>query len=108
VLEVLGAIAELARLLDRGHDFGAARPLEVGELVAYGFGLLRGEPLLGHGLSSSSRRRRCSSCETRSSSSSQSSRVTRPSSRKRSRSRCRVPSPPRTAAARQPPARAPS
>src|SRR5207244_11846448 len=55
VLEVLGEIAELARLLDRGHDFGAARPREVGELVAYGFGLLPRLPLLGHGLSSPTR-----------------------------------------------------
>src|SRR5205823_5926605 len=103
VLEVLGEVAELPRLLDRGDDLGAARPLELRELAAQRLRLFRCEPLLGHGLSSSSSRRRCSSCETRSSSSSQSSRVTRPSSRKRSRSRCRVPSPTRTASPRQRP-----
>ena len=44
VLEVLGEVAELARLLDRGDDLGAARALELFELEPQRLGLLRGEP----------------------------------------------------------------
>ena len=43
VLEVLGEVAELARLLDRGDDLRAARAFELGELFAQRGGLLRGE-----------------------------------------------------------------
>src|SRR5262249_38814707 len=48
VLEVLGEVAELARLLDRGDDLGAARALELGELLAQRLRLLLGEPLVYH------------------------------------------------------------
>ena len=41
VLEVLGEVAELARLLDRLDDLGAARALELLELGAQRLGLLR-------------------------------------------------------------------
>ena len=44
VLEVLGEIAELARLLDRRDDLLAARAFELGELLAERVGLLGGEP----------------------------------------------------------------
>ena len=48
VLEVLREVAELARRLDRGDDGGAARALELGELLAQRVRLLRREPLVYH------------------------------------------------------------
>ena len=46
VLEVLGEVAELAGLLDRGDDLGAPRALELLELGPQRLGLLRGEPFV--------------------------------------------------------------
>src|SRR6185437_9146393 len=45
VLEVLGQVAELARLRDRSDDLLTPGPLELGELLAQRVGLLLREPL---------------------------------------------------------------
>src|SRR5258708_628409 len=48
VLEVLGQVAELARLLDRGDHLLATRPFELGYLRPQRLRLLRGQPLVYH------------------------------------------------------------
>ena len=46
VLEVLGQVAELARLLDRRDDLGSPRTFELRELLAQRRSLLLGQPLV--------------------------------------------------------------